>query len=82
MTAWGCTMPELIEALGIGIDEATQRLEDEGVEKFIKPFGSPMRTPAEARGEAVVEIAARTAKQVLRVHTVNRGTDEVPCVVA
>ena len=62
MTAWGCTMPELIEALGIGIDEATQRLEHEGTEKFIEPFGNLMRRPAKARGEAVVEIAARTAK--------------------
>ena len=47
-----------LEALGIGIDEATQRLEDEGVEKFVKPFGSLMATLAKARDEATAEVAA------------------------
>ena len=47
-----------LEALGIGIDEATQRLEDEGVEKFVKPFGSLMATLAKARDEAAAEVAA------------------------
>lgn len=37
-------MTKLIEALGI--NEATQRLKDKRVEKFIKPFGNLMRTPA------------------------------------
>ena len=48
-----------LEALGISIDEATQRLEDEGVEKFVKPFGSLMATLKKARGEAAAEVAAR-----------------------
>jgi transaldolase len=33
-----------IEALGIDLGKATQQLEDEGVEKFIKPFESLMKT--------------------------------------
>jgi transaldolase len=37
-----------IEALGIDLGQATQQLEDEGVEKFIKPFESLMKTLEEA----------------------------------
>lgn len=44
-----------LESLGISIDDATQALEDEGVEKFIKPFGSLMDTLAHARDEALEE---------------------------
>jgi transaldolase len=33
-----------IESLGISLDKATQQLEDEGVEKFVKPFKSLMNT--------------------------------------
>jgi len=44
-----------LESLGIGIDDATQALEDEGVEKFNKPFDSLMDTLAKAREEALEE---------------------------
>ncbi|MGL4609287.1 MAG: transaldolase [Trueperaceae bacterium] len=33
-----------IESLGISLDKATQQLEDEGVDKFVKPFKSLMDT--------------------------------------
>ncbi len=42
-----------LESLGISIDEATQTLEDEGVEKFVTPFGSLMETISSARDEAL-----------------------------
>ncbi len=42
-----------LESLGISIDEATQQLEDEGVEKFVTPFSSLMDTLAEARSKAL-----------------------------
>ena len=35
---------EQLPELGISIDDVTQQLEDEGVEKFIKPFGRLMAT--------------------------------------
>lgn len=41
-----------LEALGISIDEATQQLENEGTEKFVKPFESLMETLDEAKDEA------------------------------
>jgi transaldolase len=37
-----------IGAAGIDLDKATQQLEDEGVEKFVKPFKSLMNTLKEA----------------------------------
>jgi transaldolase len=37
--------------LGIDIDEVTARLESEGVEKFVKPFDSLMKTLAEAASQ-------------------------------
>ncbi len=37
-----------IQAAGIDLDKATQQLEDEGVDKFIKPFKSLMNTLKEA----------------------------------
>lgn len=42
-----------LESLGISIDEATQTLEDEGVEKFVTPFDSLMETIGKARDEAL-----------------------------
>ena len=39
-----------LKALGIDLDEVTQRLEEEGIEKFVKPFDSLMRTLEEALG--------------------------------
>ena len=42
-----------LETLGVSIDDATQQLEDEGVEKFVTPFGSLMDTLAKARDEAL-----------------------------
>ncbi len=46
-----------LESLGISIDEATQRLEDEGVEKFVTPFSSLMDTLADARAKALEQPA-------------------------
>jgi len=39
---------ERLPELGISIDEVTQQLEDEGVEKFIKPFDKLMETLAQS----------------------------------
>jgi transaldolase len=41
-----CLLEQLPE-LGIGIDNVTRQLEDEGVEKFIKPFDKLMETVAQ-----------------------------------
>lgn len=41
--------------LGIDIDKATQQLEDEGVEKFNKPYDSLMQTLTQARTAAAEE---------------------------
>ncbi|MCA9837269.1 MAG: transaldolase [Trueperaceae bacterium] len=41
-----------VARLGINMDEITQTLEDEGVDKFIKPFNSLMKTLDEARSKA------------------------------
>jgi transaldolase len=38
---------ERLPELGIGIDNVTRQLEDEGVEKFIKPFDKLMETVAQ-----------------------------------
>ncbi len=51
----GRTLRRLPE-LGIDLDQATQQLEDEGVEKFVRPFDKLMETLADAM--------ARYAKQV------------------
>jgi transaldolase len=39
---------ERLLELGISIDEVTQQLEEEGVEKFIKPFDKLMETLAQS----------------------------------
>lgn len=49
-----------LESLGISIDEATEQLEQEGVEKFVTPFGSLMDTLAEAQRKALAEDKAAT----------------------
>ena len=41
-----------VKKLGINMDDITQKLEDEGVEKFIKPFESLMQTLDDARTKA------------------------------
>ena len=41
-----------LAALGISLDQITERLEDEGVEKFVAPFESLMETLEEARETA------------------------------
>ena len=46
---------EQLSELGIGIDNVTRQLEDEGVEKFIKPFDKLMET-----------VAQRSARQLTR----------------
>jgi transaldolase len=43
---------EMLGELGIDLDEVTQSLEDEGVEKFVKPFESLMGTIEEALSRA------------------------------
>lgn len=47
-----------LESLGISIDEATEKLENEGVEKFVTPFGSLMDTISKARDEALAQTSA------------------------
>ena len=47
-----------LESLGMSIDEATEQLEREGVEKFVTPFGSLMDTIAKARDEAAAQTSA------------------------
>jgi transaldolase len=42
-----CGILELLPELGISIDKVTQQLEDEGVEKFNKPFDKLMETLAQ-----------------------------------
>ncbi len=42
---------EQLAALGISLDDVTQRLEDEGVAKFVKPFDSLLATLSEALGK-------------------------------
>jgi transaldolase/glucose-6-phosphate isomerase len=46
------TTLELLKLIGIDLDRATQQLEDEGVEKFIKPFDRLMETIRAARDAA------------------------------
>jgi len=41
-----------VAQLGIDMDDVTQKLEDEGVAKFIKPFKSLMQTVEDARAKA------------------------------
>ncbi len=43
-----------VAQLGISMDNVTQKLEDEGVAKFIKPFESLMQTLDEARAKVAV----------------------------
>jgi transaldolase len=45
-----------LEALGISIDDATQQLEAEGTEKFVKPFESLMETLVKAKDEAATQV--------------------------
>ena len=40
-------MLERLPELGIGIDQVTRQLEDEGVEKFDQPFDKLMETVAQ-----------------------------------
>jgi len=46
---------ERLPELGIGIDQATQQLEDEGVEKFNGPFDKLMETLAKTSPRKVLE---------------------------
>ena len=43
---------ESLSKLGIDIDEVTQQLEDEGVEKFNKPYDDLMKTLEKELGKA------------------------------
>src|SRR6185503_3953929 len=42
---------EMLEKLGINLNEVTRQLLDEGVEKFIKPFDAVMKTIAEKQAQ-------------------------------
>lgn len=44
---------DALEEMGIDIHEVTQQLEDEGVQKFVKPFDSLMETLASKRDEVL-----------------------------
>jgi len=46
-------MLSLLSEVGIDIDQVTQQLEEEGVEKFNKPYDSLMKTLEEKRNEAL-----------------------------
>ncbi len=50
----------LCERSALRLDEATEQLEQEGVEKFVTPFGSLMDTLAEAQRRALAEDKAAT----------------------
>ncbi|MCD8740850.1 transaldolase [Mucilaginibacter roseus] len=45
---------QLEDVVGISLPEVTQKLEDEGIQKFIKPFDSLMKTIADKKGEVAV----------------------------
>ncbi len=46
---------EMLPEVGIDLMEVTQQLEDEGVEKFVKPFDKLMKALEEKRKEALAE---------------------------
>jgi len=45
---------QLEDVVGLKLSDITQKLEEEGIEKFIKPFGSLMDVLAQKRQEAAV----------------------------
>jgi len=45
---------QLEDVVGLKLSDITQKLEEEGIEKFIKPFGSLMNVLAQKRQEAAV----------------------------
>ncbi|MCC8408494.1 transaldolase [Mucilaginibacter sp. UR6-1] len=45
---------QLEDVVEISLPEVTQKLEDEGIQKFIKPFDSLMKTIADKKGEVAV----------------------------
>jgi transaldolase len=55
---------EMLKDLGIDIDRVTQQLEDEGIEKFNKPFDDLMANLKKARATALEE---RADRQTLRL---------------
>jgi transaldolase/glucose-6-phosphate isomerase len=55
-------MLEQLADIGIHLDQVTQQLEDEGIEKFVKPFDKLMQTLRDERERALDE---RPARQVL-----------------
>jgi len=46
---------EMLPEIGINLDDVTQQLEDEGVEKFVKPFERLITELEEKRKEALAE---------------------------
>jgi len=45
---------QLEDVVGIKLADVTKQLEEEGIEKFVKPFGSLMNVLAQKRQEAAV----------------------------
>lgn len=52
---WAAGLMQRLPAMGIDLDQATQQLEDEGVEKFNQPFDSLMATLEGKRREVLSE---------------------------
>ncbi len=48
-------VPEKLKKLGIDLDQVTQRLEEEGIDKFNKPFDNLMKSLTKVRKEASTE---------------------------
>lgn len=50
-------VPEKLKKLGIDLDQVTQKLEEEGIEKFNRPFDNLMKSLTKVRREASTEKA-------------------------
>jgi transaldolase/glucose-6-phosphate isomerase len=48
-------VPEKLKTLGIDLDDVTKKLEEEGIEKFNRPFDNLMKSLAKVRKEASTE---------------------------
>jgi hypothetical protein len=57
--------------VGIDLDAVTQQLEDEGVQKFIKPFDLLLSTLQEKRATAQIEL--------LQEYTLDRSRSDSGC---
>lgn len=59
-------MLDRLSELGVDLDEATQKLEDQGIEKFNKPYDSLMQTLSVKKAEALREPADRQVLELGR----------------